>query len=208
MIPNNIKTVADALIQLDNLVPMLKEASVQMGLMRKKAKFIEAGATDILAPKLPKDLAPIVPLLNAYYEDRNGWFEFLRYLRDTGPWDKTSAKWKKLQDLMRMENSNAVQYRRRAYSGQAADLLEAERGKFRRGERTQYMDAVQKHWSAQLAKAQSIAWKNSGEKHLPMDERIEISETFWNNVEQQLTDGKYPDPSVVMDELQRVPDLP
>jgi hypothetical protein len=201
MIPNDIKAVADQLVQLENMVPLLKEASAQMGLMRKKVKFLEAGATDIMGPELPKSLSPIVPLINAYYEDREGWFEFIRYLRDTGPWPDTSITWKKLQDLMRTENSNACQYRRRNYSSLAADLKEAKEGKFEKGGRSAYMTALQKLWTAQLAQKQSVAWANSGKKNLPMDERVEVSNQFWNSIEEQINAGKYPDPRVVMDEL-------
>ena len=196
-----MREVAEQLIPLENLVPLLKEASTQMGVMRRKMKFMEAGQSDIMEPEFPRKLAPIIPLLNHYYEDRKGWYEFIRYLRDNGPWPEDSAKWKKIQDQMRAEQSNALQNRNRTHSGQMADLREASEGKLKRGERGRYMTAIQKYWTAQLSQRKANAWAASGKNHLSVDERAEITFQFWKEIEEQINAGNYPDPaSLVMDQ--------
>lgn len=188
-------------MQLENLIPLLKEASNQMELMRKKIKSMEAGDTDVMGPELPKSLAPIVPLLNRYYEDRTGWYLFVRYLRDNGPWSNASATWNKLQIFMRDQHSNALQHRDRDLSERAAAIKEAAEGKFAKGERTRYKNAVMAHVKARIARRVSNAWAESGLKHFPNDERMAIKEQVRNEIEEELNAGKYPDPRLVMDEL-------
>lgn len=201
MIPNDMKAVADTLMQLDNLVPLLKEASNQMELMRKKVRSMEQGNTDIMGPELPKSLAPIVPLLNRYYEDRFGWYLFLRYMRDNGPWPNSSATWKKVQDFMRDQHSNALQFRDRNLAERAASIKEAAEGKFAKGERTRYKNAFTAHVKGRIARRLSNAWAESGLKHFPIDDRMAIKEQVRNEIEEELNAGKYPDARVVMDEL-------
>ena len=186
-----MKREADILMQRDDVAALLKEASLQMGLMRKKRDHMEQGAS-ILPPELPRSLAIIAPLINEYYEDRMGWLEFVRYVRDNGPWDLDSAKWKEVQHLMRNENSNAVQFRRRMYAGLAADLKEKTFGKGQRGDRTAYMKAVQKLWKDQLKFKVSKARAESGKKHLPQDEQMEVSDKFWTQIESDINAGKIP----------------
>ncbi len=201
MIPTNMKAVADSLTQLENLMPLLKEASAQMELMRKKAKFLESGHTDVMGPELPKSLAPIVPLLNRYYEDRTGWYEFVRYLRDNGPWSDSSATWKKLHNFMRDQHSNALQHRDRDLAERAAVIKEAAEGKFAKGERVRYKDAFKAWVKGRIARRVNNAWAESGLKHFPMDERMLIKDQVRNEIEEELNAGKYPDARLVMDEL-------
>lgn len=192
MISSDLKSVADALMQRGDVAALLKEASLQMGLMRKKRDQMERDEVSILPPELPRSLAIIAPLINEYYEDRMGWLKFVRYVRDNGPWDLASAKWKKVHDLMRNENSNAVQYRRRMYAGLAADLKEKTFGKGQRGDRTAYMEAVQKLWTGQLQFKVGKARAESGRKHLPQDEQMEVSDKFWAQIENDINEGKFP----------------
>lgn len=201
MIPNDMKAVADDLMQLENLMPLLKEASNQMELMRKKIKSMEAGDTDVMGPELPKSLAPIVPLLNRYYEDRFGWYLFVRYLRDNGPWSNASATWKKVQTFMRDQHSNALQHRDRDLAERAAVAKETAEGKFPKGERVRYKNAVMAYVKARIARRENNAWAESGLKHFPLDERMAIKEQVRNEIEEELNAGKYPDPRLVMDEL-------
>jgi hypothetical protein len=191
-IPIDMKVVADDLMQREDLMALLKEASAQMALLRKKQKEVDAGGSDVFGPTLPKALEPIIPLINAYVDDREGWVTFLRYLRDDGPWDGKSIKWRKLHVLMRAEASNASAYRRRFYAGQAADLFEIAEGELKKGQRTRYMDAVKKLWTAQHEQKQSNAWALSGKAHLPVDERLNVTLAFWNKIEEELNAGHYP----------------
>jgi len=192
MISSDMKSVADALMQKDDVAALLKEASLQMGLMRKKRDQMGREGASILPPELPRSLAVIVPLINAYFDDRMGWLEFVRYVRDNGPWEMATAKWKQIQDLMRNENSNAVQFRRRMYSGLAADLKEQASGTGQKGDRTAYMNAVQQLWSAQLKFQVDKARAASGKKHFPQDEQMEVSDKFWAQIESELNAGKFP----------------
>ena len=194
-----MKAVADDLMQLENLIPLLKEASNQMELMRKKIKSMEAGDTDVMGPELPKSLAPIVPLLNQYYEDRLGWYEFVRYLRDQH--SNASATWKKIHDVMRGLHSNALQHRDRDLAERAAVAKETAEGKFPKGERVRYKDAFKAYVKARIARRENNAWAESGLKHFPIDERMTIKEQVRNEIEEELNAGKYPDASLVMDEL-------
>ena len=192
MITEAMKREADILMQRDDVAALLKEASLQMELMRKKADQIERDEESILPPELPRSLAIIAPLINAYYQDRDGWLEFVRYVRDNGPWDLASGRWKKVQDIMRTAHSNAVQFRTRRYAGLAADLKEKTFGKGQRGDRTAYKAAVQKLWKDQRKFKVSKARAESGKKHLPKDEEMEVIDKFWTQIESDINAGKFP----------------
>jgi len=193
MISSELKLVADTLMQRGDVAPLIEEAGSQMQLMRKKQKKMERGAGDLLTTVLPKSLAVILPLVNHYYDDRRGWMEFIRFVRDTGPWGPASLEWKRLHDIMRTENSNWVQYRRRFFSGVAADLKDKTYGNAPPGERTVYMTAVQKMWSGQLDYLNKQARLSTKENRLPQDLQMEVSDRFWDKVEADLNAGKFPE---------------
>lgn len=188
-----IESIRKRLWQEENCVIALKECDNRMMIMRKKAKAVEAGDKDVLMQEIfPKEYAWMAPLATRYYDDRRGWFKFLKALRDDSGWANKDLRWRRLQVFMRTTGSNASQFYARSMSAEAFEVYAASH-KTQRGDRTKYTTWLRNQWTAQRRILEVNARVAKGDR-LTQDEQQDITDKFWDDIRTQLDQGIYPTP--------------
>ena len=187
------KVLMDMLLEREDLIPSLKQANIYMEVLRKKVRMLEADHDDVPQDVVPKDYAHIKGLVNAYYADLNGWYLFLKHLRDGSGWGTKDPRWRKLHELMRLANINATQNLSRSMAGEAADIY-SQAHPFNKGDRTKYMTYCRALWKEQLTLKLKNARSLSATTRLPQDERAEITDDFWQTIREQIENGTPPTP--------------
>lgn len=104
-----MKNLAESIIGTEDLPTLLLEADQQIHLLRKKRK--EEQRWGQLEAIIPKTRSVIVPLINKYADDRDGWVEFITFIRDRFP--RRGEMWGAIQKIRRKCLSNACKYRQR-----------------------------------------------------------------------------------------------
>lgn len=187
------KVLIDMLLQREDLIPSLKQASIFMEVLRKKVRMLEAEHDDVPPDVVPKDYLHISPLVNTYYNDYRGWSVFLRTLRDNSGWHSKDSRWRKLHDLMRLADINASQTLSRGLAGEAADLY-GQAHPFYKGDRSKYINYCRSFWREQINLKIKNARSATGKDRLPQDDRAEITDAFWQTIREQLDNGHTPTP--------------
>ena len=188
-----LEAIRQRLWQEENCVIPLKECENRMIIMRKKAKEVEAGDKNVELQELfPKKYAWLAPLAAQYYEDRRGWFKFLKALRDDSGWAAKDLRWRRLQGLMRKTGSNASQHYARSMSSEAFDVYAANHPT-QRGDKTRYTTWLRNQWSAQRTILEVNARAAKGDR-LTQDEQQDITDKFWDDIREKLDKGIYPTP--------------
>lgn len=141
---------------------------------------------------LPNDHSELKPLVESYADDLPKFVAYVRAIRDAVPF--RSSSYLSLHELYRTLNVRVVQQERRARANRALEWLATHHPKLTYEQRTKWLRKLEQKWGRERLQYMDIYRRKSRRDRLTTDEREEILQEFWADIDQTITNGDLPSP--------------
>lgn len=141
--------------------------------------------------RLPKDHMRLKAVLENFAYDTDGWLAFVKQIRDEV---HGSDKWESVHDFYRTVLARTAQQNRRKRLGNAVTVVESKVGKLTTLQKQLVAAWYEQQWGKQRLARMAEVRKYHGAKRLSQDERADVLENFWEDIDALLMTGDVPMP--------------
>lgn len=139
---------------------------------------------------LPKAHEHLLPLIECYAKDLEGFTAYLLELRDN--FDRNSAPFKDIQAMYRRVNGRFVQQSRRERINRAVSKAEELYGRIPYTQRMQWMADLEHDWARRRLAFLETQRKRLRCERLSTENRTELLLEFWDAIDTEIYEGNIP----------------
>ncbi len=140
---------------------------------------------------LPKEHSHLKPLIDHYQKDLDSFVDYVRDIRDDVP--PRGNTYISLHELYRTLRVRRVQQERRARGRRALDWLEKNYPKATIDQKMRWLRKLEQQWGKDRFHAMDVARdKIKGADRLTTDEREDVLNKFWADVDNDIKKGNLP----------------
>jgi hypothetical protein len=145
--------------------------------------------------RVPTEHKKLTPVINKFHNDQGGFVKFVRDVRDHAP----KEGYKGLNELFRRVQSRYVQHERRRRLNLGVSLIEADIGKqFTFGQKQSVAMWLEQVWGKERTNRLEEARKSISKGRLSSDERADICDVFWTDIDDRLANNLVPIPPEIV----------
>jgi hypothetical protein len=178
---SELTNVRDTLLTISHPDRLLRYADDLMEMRRKQGDQFTLTAKDVW----------LLPILEFYTEDLEGWMNFLKNVRDRLP--ESSAEREAVQDFYKVVNVRFIQRRTRSILDVAVDVATKKQMIENNWNAKQlYAKRCIQSWKARKDNMLTNVRKSSPTGRVSLDHREELLRDFWEMVSEEVNNGEVP----------------
>lgn len=139
---------------------------------------------------LPRAHEFLKPLIETYAENLEGFTEYLLGIRDC--FHRQSAAFKDVQAVYRRINGRYIQQQRRVRMERAIAKAEEMNGSIPYVQRVQWIANLEHQWAVRRLDFLEAHRHRYANDRLPSEDRVELLEQFWEQIDTEIYEGKIP----------------
>lgn len=141
---------------------------------------------------LPHDHIDLKPLVESYANDFSKFVSYVREIRDAV--EPKSSTYISLHELYRTLTVRLVQQERRERAKRAWDWLEQNHLKLNYEQKMRWLRKLEQKWGRERLQYMEAVRRKTSKDRLTTEEREEVLEEFWAEIDEQIKQGNLPSP--------------
>jgi hypothetical protein len=141
---------------------------------------------------LPREHMDLLPIIDRYSKSFHKFVAYVKSVRDTVP--PRSTNYVTLHELYRMLEVRLVQQGRRERARRALMWLEGQYPTLNYDQRQRWLRKLEQSWGKERMQALDNARRKTSRGRVSTEEREEILEQFWDEIDQRVERGDLPKP--------------
>lgn len=141
---------------------------------------------------LPDEHSILQPLIDRYGKNFSKFVQYVKDVRDTVP--PKSSNYIALHELYRMLEVRLVQQQRRERARKALNWLEKNHPKLSFEQKQKWVRKLEQQWGRERMQTLDMARRKTARGRVSTEEREEVLEEFWAEVDERVEKGDLPSP--------------